>query len=80
MPIYDYKCGKCGGELADWPVSHDEMDQVPCPECGETMQRQMALPAAPDAVGSYQHGAILSNGQRVAGHFGASARKRGRRD
>jgi putative FmdB family regulatory protein len=79
MPIYDYKCA-CGEELRDWPVSRREDLDVVCPSCGGKMVKQMSLPAKLGAVSGFQPAAILSNGQKVPGHFGTTSRKRGRKD
>lgn len=42
MPLYDYFCKGCGREEKDIMVDYDK--EVTCPECSETMTREM--PAA----------------------------------
>ncbi len=43
MPIYDFKCPKCGEEIKDAVVRVDENGKMPpspyCPKCCETMER-----------------------------------------
>jgi len=41
MPMYDYKCEKCGKEVFDKLVSSSERDEQVCPECGEKMIRSV---------------------------------------
>lgn len=57
MPIYDFVC-KCGAELKNELAKIDE--EISCPECGETMVRQMGAPnifttIIPTYPGSQKH-------------------------
>ena len=38
MPIYEYKCRKCGAEFEQLLKRADE--KVNCPECGSPMSRE----------------------------------------
>ena len=38
MPMYEYRCNKCG-EIFEELVSSDD-EKVPCPKCGSTMFRK----------------------------------------
>ena len=75
MPLYDYECKGCGGK-AEFFVSIKYRDEARfyCEECGKDMKRIIA--GAPPYHGEpYQMKAILSNGQKVAGHFGKEAKR-----
>lgn len=37
MPMFDYRCERCGLEIEEMVTS--SKDDVPCPECGEIMGR-----------------------------------------
>lgn len=41
MPMYDYKCPKCGEEVKELIVSFDERNNQKCPKCGETLARDI---------------------------------------
>ena len=43
MPIYNYECGRCGPFEA-WAPVMDASSPSPCPECGKTGLRQLAVP------------------------------------
>lgn len=34
MPIYEYRCGKCGNVFEEWTRSFDSPEHEPCPQCG----------------------------------------------
>lgn len=34
MPIYEYRCGKCGNEFESFVWSLREAESVECPRCG----------------------------------------------
>lgn len=45
MPIYEYKCPKCGRE-AEMIVTFSQADKsVECPDCSHTMDKQLSKPA-----------------------------------
>lgn len=71
MPIFDFRCDACGGELMDWPAKSGEA--VGCPECGAEMRRELSMPSNLRPDYGYQSAAILSNGAKVKGHWGKSA-------
>ena len=39
MPIYEYKCPKCGKVFEEWTMHHDSPELKPCPACGENSHR-----------------------------------------
>ena len=45
MPLYDYRCEKCGEEVVDRVAK--AADEVACPVCATVMVRLDSLPAAP---------------------------------
>jgi putative FmdB family regulatory protein len=46
MPLYDYKCDKCGNEEELFkPI--DTPTVLDCPKCGGKMKRQFSRPAPP---------------------------------
>ena len=41
MPIYDYKCGKCGKSFTlQLSVEQHDKGRIKCPKCGSTRVRQ----------------------------------------
>ena len=34
VPIYEYRCTKCGNLFEDWTKSFDSPEEEACPECG----------------------------------------------
>ena len=34
MPIYEYRCTKCGNLFEEWTKGFDSPDEETCPECG----------------------------------------------
>jgi len=41
MPIYEFKCAKCGQEFEKIFFSSDKEEAVPCPECKSKKTRKM---------------------------------------
>lgn len=41
MPIYEYRCTKCGTEFEKIVFSQDGEKSVPCPECKSKKTRKM---------------------------------------
>jgi len=39
MPIYEYKCKKCGKEFENWLTSFSESNKTKCPECNSKVSR-----------------------------------------
>lgn len=39
MPIYKYRCPKCGRETREIKLIKDADEPVKCPDCGEKMKR-----------------------------------------
>ena len=37
MPLFDYKCPKCGAKMSKLVKVYDEL--VLCPDCGEVMEK-----------------------------------------
>lgn len=42
MPMYDFYCAKCDHTFEE--LSFGE-ENVPCPHCGETAERRLAMPS-----------------------------------
>lgn len=54
MPLYDYKCGDCGGVIEALRKYEHRDELVKCPACDTEMERQMSVPhLEPDGV--YSH-------------------------
>lgn len=72
--MYTFKC-KCGCEEENL-VTIGQRDSVQffCPECGEVMKRGVDAPTL--GKPAHQMHAIMSDGQKVAGHFGKLAKKK----
>lgn len=72
MPLYDYQCEKCE-HVFETMVPLCEVDNARyCAKCGGLLARIVTSPPALHGEG-YQMKAILSNGQKVKGHFGKAA-------
>lgn len=39
MPIYEYRCTKCGNLFEEWTKSFDSPEEEACPECGGKAER-----------------------------------------
>lgn len=71
MPRYEYECTECDWSGTIWHSMSDDTTRD-C-ECGANLERTISMPGtAPDR---FQMEAVLTNGQRVAGHFGRTDRK-----
>jgi putative FmdB family regulatory protein len=46
MPIYEFKCTKCGQEFEKIFFSSDKVEAVPCPECKSKKTRKMMSASA----------------------------------
>ena len=47
MPIYEYRCGKCGSEFEQFRRIGDGDDDLKCPKCGlEKPERKLSAPSA----------------------------------
>jgi hypothetical protein len=80
MPIYTYKCQKCGAR-EEHVVSYDLRDsQFHCSTtgCRGYFARDKGLERPTIGKPGYQMQAVLSDGSHVKGHFGKDA-KRNRR-
>lgn len=42
MPIYEYKCPKCGNVFEEWVKASDSQKHAKCPECGALSPRIMS--------------------------------------
>lgn len=75
MPIYTYFCRSCGHELERICKYEERLQEVQCPGCGNNVRWQgLELPTFPKD--RPKMGAIMSNGDRVVGHFGKEAKRR----
>jgi putative FmdB family regulatory protein len=41
MPIYEYRCQKCGERFEDFRSIHASDDEVVCPRCGATKPKRL---------------------------------------
>jgi len=74
MPLYTFRC-ECGfSDEYFLQMAKRNTAVLLCEQCGRTLQRVVDLPVI--GKPAYQMKAIMSNGQRVAGHFGKMAKKR----
>ena len=39
MPIYEYRCRKCGNVFEEWVKTFDSPELEPCPKCGGDAER-----------------------------------------
>lgn len=89
MPIYTYRCRQCG-IIEEHVVSYQDRDARMIHEgpngwdpphgkevCGGVMEREEGLESPTVGKPSFEGGAILESGAKVAGSFGKSARKKG---
>lgn len=83
MLLYDFRCVVCGEEL-ELLVPYAERDQfrIHCVEhglsiCGGALIR-CNVQRINVGVSSYEPGALLSDGSTRRGHFGKTARKKGK--
>jgi len=51
MPIYDYKCSKCGFQIEIHQSINSKVEQC-CLTCSEPMQKQVSTPASLHFKGS----------------------------
>ena len=42
MPIYEYKCEKCGNLFEELTLSSNSKQSVPCPKCSGSSKRQVS--------------------------------------
>ena len=42
MPIYEYRCRKCGNVCEEWVKTVDSPERGPCPKCGGDAERIMS--------------------------------------
>ena len=40
MPIYEYRCRKCGNVFEEWVKTFDSPELEPCPKCGGEMYQR----------------------------------------
>ena len=73
MPVYELHCSKCGP--VDRYCSYAERDKQKCDTCGSQLIRE-GLDAPTIGKPSFQSGAVLSSGEKIAGNF-KTARKKG---
>ena len=68
MPIYEYRCRKCGNVFEEWVKTFDSPELEPCPKCGGDAERIMsntsadAAPAKADAAPAKAEAAASGSG------------------
>lgn len=72
MPLYDYQCELCQRVFEIMVPLHEADHKRDCQDCGGLLARILTRPPAIHGE-VFQTKAILSNGQKVPGHFGKSA-------
>ena len=70
MPRYEYQCPSCSAEKTIWHSMTDDSEK-PCDECPANLERTISKSLW---VERFQTQAVLTNGQRIDGHFGRVAR------
>ena len=75
MPIWVYDCERCGAEVENICSFEKRDDPLTHEDCGGKLVRRGVQPFTTGKE-SFQGGAILSNGQKIPGHWGKSARKK----
>lgn len=78
MPIYTFTCPSCGLEFEGICSWMERDTGVACPKC-KTVSKWRGVDAASTPKDRGSMGAILSNGDRVSGHFGKEAVRRRKR-
>jgi len=63
MPLYEFRCKKCGNIFEQLILSSDEEDSLVCPSCGE---REICRLMSSFSCGSPSSGKGLSGGQASA--------------
>ncbi len=74
MSLYEFSC-ECGNTTEYLvPSSERNTRKFKCPKCRRLMKREVGRPVLHGE--KYQMKAILSSGEKVAGHFGKEAPRR----
>lgn len=47
MPVYEYKCGKCGHIFEKLVLQEKEEEELRCPKCKGKVERVMSVPQEP---------------------------------
>lgn len=69
MPIYEYKCAKCGNQFEELVFSQDEIP--PCPQCGsEDVTKLMSACAVQTDSAGPDLGAMAPSGGGCGGPGG----------
>ncbi len=72
MPRYEYKCSDCDWSGIIWHGMTDESERV-CQKCSANLEKYIS--SSNWGPSRFQTQAVLTNGQRIDGHFGREARK-----
>jgi len=75
MPLYTFECPDCDFR-EETLATYAELEtiKISCPKCCTFMKRIIDAPVI--GKPAFQMGAVMDNGERIAGHFGKSAKKR----
>ncbi|MDY7034720.1 MAG: zinc ribbon domain-containing protein [Thermodesulfobacteriota bacterium] len=71
MPIYEYKCNKCGNTFEQLVFASDGNDALPCPSCGdkETSRLMSSFSCSSSSSGVDLGSALPSSGCSPSGGF-----------
>ncbi len=56
MPIYEFKCKKCGNEFEKFVLSYSQIKDVKCPKCGGEVEKKVSACAVGGSSGSTASG------------------------
>jgi len=73
--VYDYECPNCCWMGEMWQVPYSERGNQSCPICSGRLGFPVIKKAPVINPSGFQMGAILSNGEKIKGHFGKEAKR-----
>ncbi|MBO76557.1 MAG: hypothetical protein CME17_03920 [Gemmatimonadetes bacterium] len=71
MPRYEYRCTKCEKTMIIWHSMSDDSHRT-CEQCSTNLEK--IISDSNWGPSRFQTQAVLTNGQRIDGHFGRIAR------
>lgn len=73
--VYDYECPHCAWEGEMWQVTYSERGNQSCPICNGRLGFPVMKKAPVMHQPGFQMSAVLSNGEKIKGHFGKDAKR-----